>query len=75
MKSVYILLALSIFVESCHSVTLNCNDFRSGNYRYLNEGFEHWDITRSDKYQTEYSSRYKVEFKAEIKWESECKYV
>jgi len=73
MKTLLTLTITLLTLTSC-SPSLNCSDFKTGMYRYVNIGMP-TEIERTATMQTETDPIDKIVVKSVVTWTSECEYI
>ena len=72
-----LLAGLLLFVTGCESSKKykDCEDYKTGVFKYNDKQFEDWEVTRTKTTQTEINENLGVAVVSKVKWLSDCEYL
>lgn len=68
-------LFIFLIILGCSQQKNDCSKFKTGTFKYLDQGLNHIIITRSDSIQVEYNNKDNVTITTSIEWTSSCEYI
>ena len=81
MKNTIVLVLLAVMTISCKNdkkedlvQVLDCSSVKTGTFKYANEAYGEWIITRTDSTSIESSPDTDMKIYSTVKWMSDCEY-
>lgn len=72
--SVLFLMALTVFGCKSDSGNKNCEDFKTGVFKYEDSKFAQWRVTRTETTQTEVNDSLNISIESKVLWLSDCEF-
>ncbi|AWX44806.1 hypothetical protein HME9304_01811 [Flagellimonas maritima] len=74
MRVLILLLSLMIF-SSCSKKPDNCNQFKTGTFKYTDSAYDGYIIERNDSIQIETNELKNIKITCTVKWLSDCEFI
>jgi hypothetical protein len=73
MKNIIYAIIIIVSFLSCKS-DKKCPDFKTGNFKDIDQSLSDWKVTRNDTLQIETNIKNGMKVEGSVKWKSDCKY-
>lgn len=75
--NLFLLIIISAFLYSCNDdkKTKDCENFKTGKFKYEDNQFEGWEVNRTENTQIERNDSLDITIESKVKWLSDCEFV